>query len=85
MICIEPDIGSKQPVGESLDWSSPALLAALGLPMDRLILGTGPFGLRPFSPRSQPVAVAEALAHFFGRDERAGLPPIVAAAGVGAA
>jgi flavin-dependent dehydrogenase len=35
--CIEPDIVSKQPVGESLDWSSPALLEVLGLPMDRLI------------------------------------------------
>ena len=35
--CIEPDTGSKPPVGESLDWSAPALLEVLGLPMDRLI------------------------------------------------
>ena len=35
--CIESDTSSKPPVGESLDWSSPALLEALGLPMDRLI------------------------------------------------
>src|SRR5580704_6816784 len=35
--CIEPDTGSKPPVGESLDWSSPALLEELGLSMDRLI------------------------------------------------
>jgi menaquinone-9 beta-reductase len=37
VVCIGPDMGSKPPVGESLDWSSPALLEALGLPMDRLI------------------------------------------------
>jgi flavin-dependent dehydrogenase len=35
--CVESDTGSKPPVGESLDWSSPALLEGLGLPMDRLI------------------------------------------------
>ncbi len=35
--CIEPDTGSKAPVGESLDWSAPALLEVLGLSMDRLI------------------------------------------------
>ena len=37
VMCIGPDAGSKPPVGESLDWSSPALLQVLGLPMDRLI------------------------------------------------
>jgi flavin-dependent dehydrogenase len=35
--CIEPEIGVSQPVGESLDWSAPDLLAALGLSMDKLI------------------------------------------------
>jgi flavin-dependent dehydrogenase len=35
--CIEPATVAEQPVGESLDWSSPALLEALGLPMDGLI------------------------------------------------
>src|SRR5580658_3601750 len=35
--CIEPDTSSKAPVGESLDWSAPALLEVLGLSMDRLI------------------------------------------------
>lgn len=36
VICIEPQ-GISQPVGESLDWSAPALLEALGLPMENLI------------------------------------------------
>ena len=35
--CIEPDMGSKQPVGESLDWSAPALLQELGLSTDGAI------------------------------------------------
>jgi flavin-dependent dehydrogenase len=35
--CIEPKTGPKQPVGESLDWSAPALLKELGLSMDGLI------------------------------------------------
>ncbi|HKN74537.1 MAG TPA: tryptophan 7-halogenase [Candidatus Acidoferrum sp.] len=37
IICIEPAETSRQPVGESLDWSSPDLLKALGLPMDDVI------------------------------------------------
>ena len=35
--CIEPEAGESEAVGESLDWSAPALLEALGLPMERLI------------------------------------------------
>jgi len=35
--CLEADIVDTQPVGESLDWSAPDLLAAMGLPMQRLI------------------------------------------------
>jgi flavin-dependent dehydrogenase len=35
--CIEPGEGTRQPVGESLDWSAPDLLSALGLPMEELI------------------------------------------------
>src|SRR5271170_2386405 len=37
VLCIEADIADTQPVGESLDWSAPDLLAALGLPMQRLL------------------------------------------------
>ncbi len=37
VLCIEADIADTQPVGESLDWSAPDLLATLGLSMDRLI------------------------------------------------
>jgi 2-polyprenyl-6-methoxyphenol hydroxylase-like FAD-dependent oxidoreductase len=37
IICIEPDVSPRQPIGESLDWSSPDLLKALGLPMDDVI------------------------------------------------
>src|SRR5580704_16300007 len=37
VLCIETDIADTQPVGESLDWSAPDLLAAFGLSMDRLI------------------------------------------------
>ena len=37
VVCIEPETGVRQPVGESLDWSSPALLSALGLPPENLI------------------------------------------------
>jgi flavin-dependent dehydrogenase len=36
-LCIEAAESVRQPVGESLDWSSPDLLKALGLPMDDLI------------------------------------------------
>jgi flavin-dependent dehydrogenase len=35
--CIEPDLPDTNSVGESLDWSAPALLAALGLTMEQLI------------------------------------------------
>ncbi len=37
MVCIEPAETVRQPVGESLDWSAPDLLNALGLPMEDLI------------------------------------------------
>ena len=37
VVCIEADIADATPVGESLDWSAPDLLAGLGLPMQRLI------------------------------------------------
>lgn len=37
VICVEPNAGTTQPVGESLDWSAPDLLNTLGLPMERLI------------------------------------------------
>jgi len=36
VVCIEPDSRVRQPVGESLDWASPNLLSALGLPMEDL-------------------------------------------------
>ena len=34
VICIEPEETVRPAVGESLDWSAPELLNALGLPMD---------------------------------------------------
>lgn len=37
VLCIEADIADSNPVGESLDWSAPELLAGLGLPIQRLI------------------------------------------------
>src|ERR1700693_6231154 len=37
VVCIEPAETFHQPVGESLDWSAPDLLNALGLPMEDLI------------------------------------------------
>ena len=37
VVCIEPEEPVRPPVGESLDWSAPELLKALGLPMDDLI------------------------------------------------
>jgi flavin-dependent dehydrogenase len=37
VICIEPPETLRQPVGESLDWSAPDLLRALGLPMEDLV------------------------------------------------
>jgi flavin-dependent dehydrogenase len=37
VLCIEPAEAIREPVGESLDWSAPALLADLGLPMEKLV------------------------------------------------
>lgn len=37
VICIEPAESLRQAVGESLDWSAPDLLKALGLPMEELV------------------------------------------------
>jgi flavin-dependent dehydrogenase len=37
VLCVGPDFLDRQPVGESLDWSAPELLSALGLPMEQLI------------------------------------------------
>ncbi len=37
VICIEPAASVEQSVGESLDWSAPGLLSALGLPMEQLV------------------------------------------------
>jgi menaquinone-9 beta-reductase len=37
VLCIEPDLADSDSVGESLDWSAPALLGALGLTMEQLI------------------------------------------------
>jgi menaquinone-9 beta-reductase len=37
VLCVEPDVDDLSPVGESLDWSAPALLQALGLGMEELI------------------------------------------------
>ena len=39
VICIAPPDTMRQPVGESLDWSAPDLLSALGLPMEDLVKG----------------------------------------------
>jgi flavin-dependent dehydrogenase len=37
VLCIEPDVEDLSSVGESLDWSAPALLKVLGLGMEELI------------------------------------------------
>jgi flavin-dependent dehydrogenase len=37
VVCVGPDPTGSHPVGESLDWSAPALLEAVGLPMASLI------------------------------------------------
>jgi len=37
VLCIEADAVDNDPVGESLDWSAPDLLKALGLPMEHLL------------------------------------------------
>jgi menaquinone-9 beta-reductase len=39
VVCIEPEEAIRQEVGESLDWSGPELLKALGLPMEDLVKG----------------------------------------------
>jgi flavin-dependent dehydrogenase len=39
VVCIEPEEGIRREVGESLDWSGPELLKALGLPMEDLVRG----------------------------------------------
>jgi flavin-dependent dehydrogenase len=39
VVCIEPEEAIRQAVGESLDWSAPDLLKALGLPMEDLVRG----------------------------------------------
>jgi flavin-dependent dehydrogenase len=39
VVCIEPEEATRQAVGESLDWSAPDLLNALGLPMEDLVKG----------------------------------------------
>ena len=39
VVCIEPEDAIRQAVGESLDWSAPDLLNALGLPMEGLLKG----------------------------------------------
>lgn len=36
VVCIEPQGSAREPVGESLDWSSPDLLAQLGFSMDAM-------------------------------------------------
>jgi menaquinone-9 beta-reductase len=36
-VCIDPAETSRQPVGESLDWSTPDLLGNLGLPLDAVL------------------------------------------------
>jgi menaquinone-9 beta-reductase len=37
VVCIAPSEPARQTVGESLDWSAPALLSDLGLPMEHLV------------------------------------------------
>jgi menaquinone-9 beta-reductase len=37
VVCVEPEEGISQSVGESLDWSAPELLKSLGLPMEDLV------------------------------------------------
>jgi menaquinone-9 beta-reductase len=37
VLCLEGELTAGDPVGESLDWSAPALLQSLGLPMERLL------------------------------------------------
>jgi menaquinone-9 beta-reductase len=37
VLCIEAHLNNSDPIGESLDWSAPALLKSLGLPMEDLL------------------------------------------------
>src|SRR5271156_7022036 len=37
VLCVEPDAADSGSVGESLDWSAPALLQVLGLSMEQLV------------------------------------------------
>jgi len=37
VLCIGPDVDDSELVGESLDWSAPELLRAIGLPMETLL------------------------------------------------
>ncbi|MFN7997045.1 MAG: tryptophan 7-halogenase [Bryobacteraceae bacterium] len=37
VVCVEPEARGRQPVGESLDWSSPGLLEGLGFSLEDLI------------------------------------------------
>jgi menaquinone-9 beta-reductase len=37
VLCIEAHLNDNDPIGESLDWSAPALLKSLGLPMEYLL------------------------------------------------
>ena len=37
VVCIEPQQAVRPPVGESLDWSAPALLCTLGLSQEKLL------------------------------------------------
>lgn len=37
VMCLEADIDNNDPVGESLDWSAPELLKAIGFPMEQLL------------------------------------------------
>ena len=36
VMCLESEVDNNDPVGESLDWSAPELLRAIGFPMERL-------------------------------------------------
>ena len=38
VMCLEANVDNNDPVGESLDWSAPELLKAIGFPMERLLL-----------------------------------------------
>jgi menaquinone-9 beta-reductase len=70
VLCVGPDFRNRQPVGESLDWSAPELLAALGLPMERLIAdGTATY------KRHVTLKVADGLTQHYVPSEWLGKPP----------